>query len=263
MKKILYSLLFATLSLASVKADALVAQNNKKAPEVQLPKLSPELTNKPQAVLFKLHDIKPLQNAKGEVTACEYTATFYNRTQYNLRQAKVNFGWTDQISEMFLSDEEKVAQPVVEEKATTKSATKQNKPEEKVLGTILSSVDLPALGSLKQVSVRGTVNTDECFLLFDNVEFSVSDCAVLGQENTDNYHSRSDNKKETFNCGSLFSYINSKHPEYYAGFKEISYEEEQKVEKNNKEKEKEAIDATNAKISEHIQKTNDVISNIQ
>lgn len=263
MKKFLYSLLFATLSLATVKADAATAKTEEKAPNAEMPKLSPELTNKPQAVLFKLHDIKPITNADGEVESCEYTATFYNRTQHNLRQAKVNFGWTDEISEMYLSDEEKTPEAATEEKTAGKSLSKQNKPEEKALGTILSSVDLPALGSLKQVSVRGSVNTDECFLLFDKVAFNVTNCTILGQENTESRRSRFDNNKETVNCGALFSYVNSKHPEYYAGFKEISFEEEEKVEKNNEEKEKEAITATDKQISEHIEKTNDVISNIQ
>ena len=153
-KKALFSLGFvAAFSSSAVFAQEKPAES--KAPENQNPVAS--FANKPQVILFKIHNIKPVIDSEGVTTACEYTATFFNRTPLSLRQAKINFGWTDTVSDLFPLDE-----PAPTDESENKPAPiLKEKPKQEALGTILSSVDLPALGSLRQVSVQGRAETDK------------------------------------------------------------------------------------------------------
>ena len=223
---------------------------------------APVMAQKPPVILFKIHNIKPVSNSDGIVSSCEYTATFFNRTPLSLRQARIEFGWTDKVSELYPID------PVTEEQSDTEQEQQPKKaavPSVEGLGEIRSSIDLPALGSLKQVSVHGTVDTDKCFALFDDLKFRVSVCNVLGQEKMNNNRlGQKDNSSEMNSaCASLFAYINSKHPEYYTEFKEISYEDQVAQEKTQEEKEAEFFQSLTKAISENIEKTNVVIGNIK
>ncbi|MBR2299500.1 MAG: hypothetical protein IJ870_02875 [Alphaproteobacteria bacterium] len=261
----LFGCTFASgLATAQLNAD-INKQGNRAPQQAVAPKINPVFANKPQVILFKIHDIKPVLNSDGATTGCEYTATFYNRTPVSLRQAKIEFGWTDHVSELFPID----GTPNVEENAKENAKeTTENQPKavkkEAGLGEIRSTIDIPALGSLKQVSVHGVAETDKCFALFDNLKFNVSVCNILGQEtNTDSRRAKADANKGQANCAGMFAYVNSKHPEYYGEFKEISYEEQVEREKTQEEKEKEMIQAINGKITENLEKTNTIISNIK
>jgi len=260
-KKALFCFGFLSCALVNGISFAQTNMNSNKAPKVpdatEALRPSSVFANKPQVVLFKIHDIKPLTNSDGTVTSCEYTATFYNRTPVSLRQAKIDFSWTDRVSEMFPLDGDL---PIDEVSADQSKLD----PKQEDLEAIHSSVDLPALGSLKQVSIRGVAETDKCFALFDNLKFRVSVCNILGQENnSDSRRSRVNPEKEQSDCASMFAYVNSKHPEYYGEFKAISYEEQVEQEKTQEEKEKDAISAINKTISTNIEKTNTIISNIK
>jgi len=230
-------------------------QGNRNPQEVSEQAVNPALANKPQAILFKIHDIKPILNSDGVVMSCEYTATFYNRTPLSLRQAKLDFGWTDEISDLFPIDETAPAEK-------TEDKPSKNAPKVESLGTIQSSVDVPALGSLKQVSVRGTAQTDKCFALFDTLKFKVSNCNVLNQESSPENRPLRVNGGDS-SCTALFTYVNSEHPEYYGEFKAISYEEQIQQEKTQEEKEQEIIDSVNKKISTDLTQTDTIVSNIK
>ncbi|HCU59217.1 MAG TPA: hypothetical protein DIC64_04465 [Alphaproteobacteria bacterium] len=259
-KALFYVSLFGCVlgaGVASAQVDPNDKLGNRVPREQAAPKLNPVFANKPQVILFKVHDIKPVLDSDGVVTACEYTATFYNRTPVSLRQAKIEFGWTDRISELFPID----GNPSLDEE---KPGQAKPAPKEEGLGAIRSTIDIPALGSLKQVSVHGTAETDKCFALFDNLKFNVSVCNILGQEtNTDSRRGRADADKELSSCAGMFAYVNSKHPEYYGEFKEISYEEQVEREKTQEEKEKEMIQSINNKITKNLDQTNTIISNIK
>lgn len=237
----------------------------------QGPAINPVFVNKPQVVLFKIHNIRPVLNADGDVSSCEYTATFYNRTPVNIRQAKIQLGWTDKISELYSVDNTDF-----EEKKVAKDEEKENLEEEIVpeaqkqsaanedLGTFRSTINVPALGSLKQVSVRGQVDTDKCFALFDNIKFNVSVCNILGQDTAvETRRGRVDADKDQLNCAALFAYVNSKHPEYYSEFKQMSYEEQVEQEKSIEEKEKEMIKDIAATISKNFDKTDAILEEIK
>ena len=237
----------------------------------QEPTINPVFVNKPQVILFKIHNIKPVTNAEGNVSACEYTATFYNRTPVNIRQAKIQLGWTDKISELYSVDnldfdEKKIANTEKndeEQEDIAPETQKQSAPNED-LGTFRSVLNVPALGSLKQVSVRGQVDTDKCFALFDNIKFSVSSCNILGQDTaTETRRGRIDADKDQLNCAALFAYVNSKHPEYYSEFKQMSYEEQLAQEKTVEEQEKEMIQNINKAISKNFDETDTILEEIK
>ena len=138
---------------------------------------TPESTSKPRAVLFKLHDIKPVMNTEGMVTHCDFMATFYNRTEDGLRPAKLELGWTDSVTEKYQIGEE-----VTEEPQNKKINNYRNTAKQVKLGDVTTVVDMPALGSYKQVSVKATVETEKCFLLLDNLNFRVESCDLVGKE---------------------------------------------------------------------------------
>lgn len=260
-KKTLFYLGFSLCSIAASMASAQTnpadqdVQGNRAPSKLYESRANPIFASKPQVILFKVHDIKPVLNSDGAVVACEYTATFYNRTPLSLRQAKIDFGWSDHISDLFAIEET----PTPEEGAAPQAPAPA---KEEGLGTIRSSVDIPALGSLKQVSVHGTAETDKCFALFDNLKFNVPVCNILGQDSgNDSRRGRAEN--EQVNCAGMFAYVNSQHPEYYGEFKEISYEEQVEREKTQEEKESEMIANINKTISENFEKTNTVIGNIK
>lgn len=237
----------------------------------QEPTINPVFVNKPQVILFKIHHIKPVVDAEGTVSACEYTATFYNRTPVNIRQAKIQLGWTDKISELYSVDnvdfdEKKIIDSEKndeEEEDAAPEAQKQSAANEN-LGTFRSTLSVPALGSLKQVSVRGQVDTDKCFALFDNIKFNVSSCSILGQDTTtETRRGRVDADKDQLNCAALFAYVNSKHPEYYSEFKQMSYEEQVAQEKSVEEQEKEMIQNISKEISKNFEETDTILEEIK
>ncbi len=256
-QKVLFSLSLAVFALSST---ASLAQNPE--PESDSAEAVSPFGDKPQVILFKIHDIKPVVNAEGVTTACEYTATFFNRTPLSLRQAKINFGWNDDISEKFFAEEETSEEENAEgeNKENAPKAASKSAPKEQSLGSIVSSVDLPALGSLRQISVQGRAETDKCFALFDQLKFDVSVCNILGQENS---RQGRDSVRGNVNCAGLFAFVNSKHPEYYGEFKEISYEEQVAMDKTAEEKETEAIVNVNKKITSNLEQVTTTLSEIK
>ena len=62
-----------------------------------------------EEVLFKIHDISPVKNSDGEVIACDFNATFYNRSPYEVSDAVVSLTWNDQSLENIIKSENKTA----------------------------------------------------------------------------------------------------------------------------------------------------------
>jgi len=261
MKNIALTLLAAGVAFSAQAQEKTEAEVKNEAAPVSAETV---FATKSQAVLFKIHDIKPVLNTDGAVTACEYTATFFNRTKKGIRQAKVDFGWTDRVSDLYMienSVDDLADAPEVEEKAQAKNEAKKTQKAPETLGSILSSVDVPSLGVLKQVSIKGTAPTDKCFALFDNLKFSVKSCTLAGDEAQN--HPSGANGVAVNNCVGMFTYIDSKNPEYYGEFKEIAYEELETREKTAEEQEKEQISAAVKVVDENITKTSEVVAEIK
>jgi len=260
MKQLFKTSFFLVPSALLLIAQAYAQTAEKAAAKEQKTEALTELQEKPNAILFKIHDVTPVKNAEDVVTTCQYVVTFYNRTPFNVRQAKIDFGWTDTVSDLFLTEDKQ------EEEADGKKAKNAaaQKTAQKALGNVLSSVELPALGSLKQISVQGTVETEKCFILLDAMRFNVSECSFLGQETAGtSRRGRADALRSRSGCAELFSHVTPQNPEYYGTFKEISYSEQQTEEKAAEEAEKEAIEKFKKAVSENFEKTNEILSNIK
>ena len=248
----------STLALAfTVSAFAVQAQ--------EAPTVENAQTTKPRAVLFKLHDIKPVENTEGTITHCDFLVTFYNRTTDSLRQAKIDMGWTDEVTERYFAEED-------DEKKTssrTRSNRSSNRIAAPVLGEITTSVDMPALGSYKQTTFKGSVKTEKCFLLLDNLEFNVSSCSSIGDNANNNENTRNSRRsrvaasRNASECANLFEYVDSKNPEYYGEFKNISYTEQERLLSDEKKQDISDIEATYEKIVKNFEKAASIINNIK
>lgn len=217
---------------------------------------------KSQSVLFKIHDVKPVLNTDGVVSSCSYTVTFFNRTKKAIRQAKIDFGWTDRVSDLYMI--ENSAQSPMEASDAAPMAPKDKKAGGDLVANneITSSITLPSLGVLKQVSVQGYADTDKCFALLDDVNFKVKECVLLTVENSGDL--KNDSANDQFNaCAGLFAYVDSKNPEYYGEFKEIAYAELQDRAKTEEEQETEQLKTVGKAIDDNIAKTSEYLSSIE
>ncbi len=252
LNKALLSSLSIALGLASFGAYAQEAEPQQ------------EDTTKPRAVLFKVHDIKPVENTDGVVTHCDFLVTFYNRTTDSFRQAKVDMGWTDEVTERYVIDDEEKK----EDKNTRVVNRSGQRNNEVKLGEITTSVEMPALGSYKQATVKGSVKTEKCFLLLDNLDFNVASCSIIGQNDNNNQaansrRSRVANTRNTSACANLFEYVDSKNPEYYDEFKNISYSEQERLLNNEKAQDTTDIESTYENIVSNFEKADKVVSSIK
>ncbi len=258
--KLAYRLL-ATLLISSATFAACAEETGKAENDEAKVKPSTVFANKSQAILFKIHDIKPVLNSDNVVTACQYTATFFNRTPNNLRRAKLELTWTDQISALYTienpdSDEDKLDDKTAEANEEVKQIINTGE-------TMTSTIDLPALNSLKQTKIEETVPTDKCFALFEKPKIDVPVCDIFDKTTIDNNNRRGQSDQNLSLCAALFVYVDSKNPEYYGEFKEIDYAEEQAKEKSAEELEKEELKVSNEKIQKNIEKASEIITKIK
>ncbi len=256
MNKFKKALLTSTVAALTLGTGLAVAQN-KNAP-VEQP------SSKSAAVLFKIHDIKPVADSEGNVQSCEYTATFFNRTNITVRQAKMDLTWVDNISSLYPIEEKEESENKAKPEVQNTKAPELKAPVQNEADLIHATLDIPSLNPLKQVVLKGTVQTDKCFALFDNLSFRVSECNTLNaQESTNERVNRANDAKNQTVCASLFTYISSKNPEYYDEFKEVSYEEQVVSEKEAEVKETAFIENANKKITEQIEKIKEVLAKIK
>ena len=198
--------------------------------EAEAPQLAEE---EDEAILFKVHDIKPVKNSKDVVNACDFYVTFYNRSNKDINGAQLDLIWEDDSLLDIIDDEkEKSAEKNKngENVAADFSYTQQTNPVQ-----LTASVNMPAIKSFKQITVRQSIKTDRCYILLDNLSINVKSCAVkqtgssssLGANNT---------------CNGLFRFVSQESPEYYTDFKPVSYTTQKTAdirERANQEKEME------------------------
>ncbi|MBR1648576.1 MAG: hypothetical protein IJ689_03140 [Alphaproteobacteria bacterium] len=208
------------------------------------------------AVLFKIHDISPIKNSEGEVVSCDYSATFYNRSDMTIRNATLDLNWKDTAIEGVIEQEKKEdAAKNNRSPARARSTTERN--TDKNIGTLL---EVPTIKPAKQVTVQSRVNTDRCFLLIENVDFKVQSCNAENAQGRGISGSAGKARSGGGACNSLFSYVSPEDPQYYLEFKAISVEDEKaEIEKQREKLQSEneelynqtvtAIDAANTIVS--------------
>ena len=86
-------------------------------PEQDAAAVNPE-TSKPDAILFRIENIKPIANEEGLTTKCSFIVTVYNRTQKEVEEADIDFFWKDDISAKYRVESDSVV-AVGKEEATT------------------------------------------------------------------------------------------------------------------------------------------------
>lgn len=165
-------------------------------------------------VLFKIHDVTPVENADGVTASCKYGITFYNRSSYTLKNARLSLSWQD----------EGISKVIEEEKQDTKNnrnrRSKKSETEAVTPNTVVSAITISNLGPKQQKSFQQTLNSDRCFLLMGNVNFTAGDCSVASSgENSENPYSGDQ-------CSSFFQFVSPENPEYYRDFGPISYTQE-------------------------------------
>jgi len=154
------------------------------------------------AILFRIENIKPITNADGLVDKCSFVITAYNRMDKGVKEAKLRLRWEDNISAKY----------------TISNGAVKTKKADEAKTVVKSTVVLENIAPHIQKSFESVVETDKCFLLFDNLEYTVKNCVIDGekQEMRDNKVIRSDG-----GCEGNFNYVNSKNPEYYSEFKDV------------------------------------------
>lgn len=190
--KIAASGLFCGLMMASVST----AQAQVQAPQ------APEATSQSGGIIFRIENIKPVTNEEGLTTQCEFYVTVYNRMDKNIKEVDMDLAWTDNISAKY-----KVSgDTVVAERDAQKAQT-----------VISKHVVLKEVAPHQQKVFKEFVDTDKCFLLFDQVDYRVNDCVAEG----DNVEMKNSKRVNKGSCIDAFDYINSKNPEYYSEFKDV------------------------------------------
>ena len=100
MKKSIKFLAVFLLGAVMAAPTALQAAEKAPAPTAKAAAKSGEPSTRPDAVIFKIHDIDPVLE-DGVVKGCNYMITLYNRTSINFRTFTVNLDWPDVVDERF------------------------------------------------------------------------------------------------------------------------------------------------------------------
>ena len=179
-----------------------------------------EKTSDEGMVIFRIENIKPIKDKRGNIKQCSYIVTAYNRMNTAIKEAELGFSWQDNITGSYIKridDSAKLTQDEISEQLDSelkemKENAKKEQPKQNVLQfkPINTTVKVFNIGAHAQKSFSDTVDTDKCFLLFDNLNFQVRNCLVDGQKPGDKG-----------NCNNKFQYISSKNPEYYVEFSDV------------------------------------------
>ena len=199
-----------------------------------------ESTTRDNAVIFKIHDIKPVNN-EGIVTGCDFLVTLYNRTSINFRSFTINLDWLDEVESEFKFDRY-VESVIGVEEATKQKEFLGDKFETQPLKT---SVTVNAFGTDTQISVKSHIDSEKCYLLLKEANFTVTPCDIVrSAEGMSGATSQE--------CTQLFQLVNTSNPEYFGQFKNISATELAMRSKESENRELSDIDLVINKIVENM-----------
>ena len=180
------------------------------------------------AILYKIHDVKPIKNDAGILVGCDYNATFFNRTSSNLKSADINLVWFDDtVNAMAQQNQKKNEQASSSRNTRNRKNSNQKLPESSSAASVSSSIQLANLAPAQQKTVHAKISSDRCFLLIGDVSLAASNCDVAAADNASG-----SSFKGNQGCSGLFKFVPASDPQYYSEFKQISPEEE-KVQQEN------------------------------
>ncbi len=251
-KKILAVLLSSSISLSATNSLAAIPAQSKN--DKTLPQKNENVTTRPDAVIFKIHDIDPvLEN--GVVKGCNYTITLYNRTPMNFRTFTINLAWPDVVDERFKFDR------YVESILGVEEAEKQYElfSKEEAAKPAQTSVTVNAFGADKQISLRSYMDNEKCYLMLSDAQYTVSPCDIARNMDTVGGFGLS---AEQSICTNLFQFVSPKNPEYFGEFKKLSATEEARQSESAESRELSDIDVIINKIVENLGASDKTLTNI-
>jgi len=228
-----------------------------------------EFSPKTKEILFKIHDITPNKNKDGIVKSCNFFVTFYNRTDHSLDNATLDLSWKDSTGNYIITQNNKDIANRMEENGETPSfKTADNssiKAEVKNVGTFL---EMPALEPYTQGTVAARLNSEKCFLLFEDLNYRVTSCNIKNQnvqsdQGANKSFANSTEERSIESCSRLFKYVSPKDAEYYREFKAVPVAEQQKMLENAAVEDLEKIETKFNGVISNLEKTNNVLDNIR
>ena len=201
-------------------------------------------TSRGNSVIFRIENIEAIEDKEGVVTQCEFVLTAYNRMEKGIQEAVINLYFPDNIEDKYkiVGNEIKVDQ-------------NQNNAKPGVT----TSVEIRDLAPHQQKSFKEVVNTDKCFLLLDQLEYSVSTCLAEGEM----MEFRNNKRVNKGSCTEVFDYINSQNPEYYSEFKDVPDSEMQKILSSQSKEDMQIIEDMYKSSLDAIQKANEKLDKIK
>ena len=219
-------------------------------------------------VLFKVHDIKPLKDAEGAVTDCEFSLTLYNRSPKSIDDATMQLSWLDEgVSEVIDEEEEQDINNIVSESSkqnfinNPQSNVTQPKTEDLVSRNLVTTVVLPKIKPFRQVSLKSKVKSDRCFLMINNAEYSFTSCSISESETGGRRLSTAGQGNSS--CQSLFRFVSPRDPEYYREFQKVSFNEEAEKRKEARKKDINELEESYTKMIDSLNETSNVLNSIQ
>jgi len=199
-----------------------------------------------QQILFKINDVKPVKNEDGLITDCEYNIVLYNRTNSEIESAGMDLSWADDAGNYVL-------EPVEGGDDPSKNRIKSNN------ATVTSFVDIPTIKPYSQYTVKATAKTSKCFLLLGNVNYKVTSCRMANTQTTVGKPAAGVSES----CARLFKYVSVQNPEYYRGFKPISFEDQENQNANKLQRDLENLSNSQQEIIDVFDRTKNILSTIK
>lgn len=167
-----------------------------------------------EKVTYKIHDVSPVKE-DNEVTACNFSVTFYNRSPQIVSDLSLDLNWLDEVVEEKIKEEKN--EPVKNGAGATTGYSGQSKTEQYTSKMISTNLSVPPLPPEKQISLKASIKTDRCFLLLDRPQLKINSCKYGAEKNVD---------RSAGACNNLFVFVSPEEGDYYTDFKPISYEAE-------------------------------------
>lgn len=211
--------------------------------------------DKDEAILFKIHDITPDKSKEKGVRSCDFYVTFYNRSEKDINGAQIVLNWIDSSLTDVVNDEKadsaernRKGEPV----DANFSYTQRGNPID-----LSAKIDMPAIKSYKQITVRSSVETDRCFVLLNDLKADVLSCTA--KNDTGN----SGNMINGGGCNSLFRFVSANNPEYYMEFKRVSHDEQKNTERKQRASQEKEMENQYGKTVESFETLSKILSDIK
>ncbi len=256
MKKSINFLAILLIGAAIISPSAtFAAANSTPAAKTATAKKASEPTTRPDAVIFKIHDIDPVSE-EGVVKGCNFMITLYNRTSINFRTFTINLNWPDAVDERFKFDRYVESLIGVEEAEKQKDFLVKGSEASKPTQT---SITVNAFGADKQISLRSYMDNEKCYLMLSDAQFTVTPCDIARSMDAIGTF---DVGSESNDCTPLFQFVSTKNPEYFGEFKRISATEEAAQNESAQSRELSDIDMVIGKIVENMGSSDKALTNI-